>query len=115
VQSTSHISPWIAAFSKNVDNPGTASEPKRSFGGFHSTCLLVLSRRLRDGSVVSSLHCMNDPQLEGHMASIRRRKFLATHGGAAAAWPLVGAQEPPMPVVNGRASSDDKPCMVVSW
>ena len=26
MQSTSHISPWIAAFSKNVDNPGTASE-----------------------------------------------------------------------------------------
>src|SRR5262249_8684665 len=33
----------------------------------------------------SSLHCMNDPQPEGHMASyIRRRKFLATLGGAAA-------------------------------
>src|SRR5262244_3085939 len=32
--------------------------------------------------------CMNDPQPEGHMASyIRRRKFLATLGGAAA-WPL---------------------------
>src|SRR5438128_12664405 len=31
---------------------------------------------------------MNDPQPEGHMASyIRRRKFLATLGGAAA-WPL---------------------------
>src|SRR5262245_42420276 len=31
---------------------------------------------------------MNDPQLEGHMASyIARRKFLATFGGAAA-WPL---------------------------
>src|SRR5262245_28734498 len=34
-------------------------------------------------------HCMNDPQPEGRMASyIRRRKFLATLGGAAA-WPLV--------------------------
>ena len=34
-------------------------------------------------------HCMNDPQSEGHMAShIGRRKFLATLGGAAVAWPL---------------------------
>src|SRR5262245_19649459 len=32
---------------------------------------------------------MNDPQPEGHMAShIRRRKFLATLLGGAAAWPL---------------------------
>src|SRR5262249_8284642 len=40
-------------------------------------------------SVVSCLHCMNDPQPEGHMASyIARRKFLATLLGGAAAWPL---------------------------
>src|SRR5262249_27281800 len=44
----------------------------------------------RDGSVVSFLHCMNDPQPEGHMASyIGRRELLAALGGAAAAWPLV--------------------------
>jgi hypothetical protein len=61
-----------------------------------------LSHRLGDGNVVSFLHCMNDPQAEGHMAShIERRKFLATLGGAAA-WPLARAQQPGKLPVIGR-------------
>src|SRR5262249_10369278 len=84
----SHLRPLARVIQPSAGGrPRTESDPNLSFEAF--TRLAYRLQSQGDGSVVSSLHCMNDPQPEGHMAShIGRRKFLATLGSAAVAGPL---------------------------
>src|SRR5262245_44494572 len=84
-------------------------------GGIHSTYLsaLVADRTME---AWYHPHCMNDPRPEGHMAShIRRRKFLATLG-AAAAWPLAAVKLPRRNFLHLAAGSAALPALSrIAW
>ena len=73
-------------------------DPQRSSEAFTRLAYRPFGHWPRDGRVVSSLRCMNDPQPEGHMAhrttkilgDARRRSSCVVARGARAAW-LAGA------------------------